>query len=357
MGKVLKIKRYKLSQLIFVLFLISFSPSLIAFAEDAPQPVEPTPVETAPAIEPVVEETPVVEEAPVVIEPVPVAEPIVEVTPVSEPAPIVDTTVVTPPLVEPEPPADTPPAEDTTIEEDKDLLDKTFSDPVVETEVVKTESFGQQDPDKIFSEEKIDVGEVVDLSKKKDELNKFDDVFSTVNIEKEIKTEKEKVEALHSCAFDDFSIEIGINEEKSTPILLKKSGPNKKFALKVGSVPEGIEIKFSTNNSDFTSGESGSPSLAQKFSALETKAVNKELIFTESVLEEKDQQFKAKKEIKIDEREVVPEEILIKSSSNLQKGSFNIPIIYAESNYEIGEENFDSNSTVETNCQFNLIVK
>ena len=345
MGKVLKIKRYKLSQLIFVLFLISFSPSLIAFAEDAPQPVEPTPVETAPAIEPVVEETPVIEEAPVVIEPVPVAEPIVEVTPVSEPAPIVDTTVVT------------PPAEDTTIEEDKDLLDKTFSDPVVETEVEQPESFGQQDPDKIFSEEKIDVGEVVDLSKKKDELNKFDDVFSTVNIEQEIKIEKKKVEALHSCAFDDFSIEIGSNEEKSTPILLKKSGPNKKFALKVGSVPEGIEIKFSTNNSDFTSGESGSPSLAQKFSALETKAVNKELIFTESVLEEKDQQFKAKKEIKIDEREVVPEEISIKSSSNLQKGSFNIPIIYAESNYEIGEENFDSNSTVETNCQFNLIVK
>ncbi len=350
MGKVLKIKRYRLTQLIFVLFLISFSPSLIASAEETAQPVESTPVETAPIIVPVVEESPVVEETPVLVEPVPVTEPIVEVTPVSEPAPIVDATVVTPP-------ADTPPSEDITIEEDKDLLDKTFSDPVVETEVEQPESFGQQDPDKIFSEEKIDVGEVVDLSKKKDELNKFDDVFSTVNIEQEIKIEKKKVEALHSCAFDDFSIEIGSNEKKSTPILLKKSGPNKKFGLKVGSVPEGIEITFSTNNRDFTSGESGSPSLAQKFSVLETKAVNKELIFTESVLEEKDQQFKAKKEIKIDEREVVPEEIMITSSSNLQKGSFNIPIIYAESNYEIGEENFDSNSTIETNCQFNLIVK
>lgn len=356
MGKALKIKKYKLSQLILVLFLISFSPSLVAFAEETAQPVESTPVETAPII------VPVVEEVPVVVEPGLVTEPIVEVTPVSEPAPIVDTTVVTPAVVEPEipeeaAPTDTPPVEETTIEDDKDLLDKTFSDPVVETEVEQPESFGQQDLDTIFSEEKIDVGEVVDLSKKKDELNKFDDVFSTVNIEEEIKIEKKKVEALHSCAFNDFSIEIGINEKKSTPILLKKSGPNKKFGLKVGSVPEGIEITFSTNNKDFTSGESGSPSLAQKFSTLETKAVNKELIFTESVLEEKDPQFKAKKEIKIDEREVVPEEIMITSSSNLQKGSFNIPIIYAESNYEIGEENFDSNSTVETNCQFNLIVK
>jgi hypothetical protein len=79
---------------------------------------------------------------------------------------------------------------------------------------------------------------------------------------------------------------------------LKKSGPNKKFALKVGSVPEGIEIN-SAQTIVFTSGK-WFTSLS-KILCLETKAVNKS-DFTESVLEEKDQQFKAKKEIKIEKR-------------------------------------------------------
>lgn len=346
MGKVLKIKKYRLRQFIPVLFLVSFYPSLTVYAEEDIPVLEVVPiVEAAPALEPeplpapIVEPEPVIESIPAV-EPTPVVEPIVE--PIVEVAPVVE---LMPVVVEPAP-VEAPAVES------KEILDQTFSNPIVE----EKESSVQQDPDTIFSDVQIDIAPAIDLSKKKDELNILDEVFANVDIKKE-EVKKEKVEALHSCAFDDFSIEIGSNEKISTPILLKKSGPNKKFGLKVGSVPEGIEITFSTNNKDFTSGESGSPSLAQKFSVLETKAVNKELIFTESVLEEKDPQFKAKKEIKIDEREVVPEEILITSSINSQKGSFNIPIIYAESNEAIGEENFDSNLTVETNCQFNLIVK
>jgi hypothetical protein len=193
----------------------------------------------------------------------------------------------------------------------------------------------------------------------------MDEVFTNADIPKEIikapeKVEppKEKVEALHSCAFDDFSIEMASSEKKSKPILLKKSGPNKKFALKVGDLPDGIEINFSTGGKDFTAGESGSISLAQKFSDLENKAANKDLIFNESVLEEKDPSSKSKEiETKIDKSDIIVEEISITSSADSQKGSFNIPIIYAESDETIGEQNFGSASTVEATCQFNLIVK
>lgn len=352
MGKAVKLTRNRFVQLIFTLFLISVSPGFVVYAED----ISPAP-EAAPAS--VVEATPVVEPAPEPVVPEAVPQPAIEPIPVPE---IVQPGVE--PVPEPSPEATPEPAIDPV---DQEILDETFTNSVTPDPTTTDPIPAPLDPDKIFSEppkEEIPAAPAPGLLTK-EEIKKLDEVFTNTDIKEEIikapeKVEppKEKVEPLHSCAFDDFSIEMGNNEKKSKPILLKKSGPNKKFALKVGDLPSGIEINFSTGGKDFTAGESGSPTLAQEFSDLENKVANKELIFNESVLEEKDPSAKSKEsEPKINKSDIVVEEISITSSGDVQKGSFNIPIIYAESEEIIGEKNIGSVSTIETTCQFNLIVK
>ena len=354
MGKAVKLTRNSLVQLIFILFLISLSSGFVVYAEE----IAPAP-EAAPA--PVVEAIPVVEPAP---EPVAVPEvvPVPEVVsqPVIEPTPEVIPVPEVTPIVTPEPVIDSA---------SQEILDETFTNPVVPNPTTTDPIPAPVDPDELFSEppkEEIPAVQVPEPgSLTKEEIKKLDEVFTNTDIKEEIvkapeKVEqpKEKIEPLHSCAFDDFSIEMGNNEKKSKPILLKKSGPNKKFGLKVGDLPEGIEINFNTGGKDFTAGESGSQALAQEFSDLENKVANKDLIFNESVLEEKDPLAKSKEiETKIDKSDIIVEEISITSSSDTQKGSFNIPIIYAESDEIIGEQNIGSASTIEATCQFNLIVK
>lgn len=373
MVKAAKLTRNRFVQLIFILFLISVSPRFVVYAEE----IAPAP-EAAPA--PAVEAMPGVEPAPVTVvvpEVVPVPEavpqPVIEtisvpeiVQPVVEPVPepVPEIAPVITPVITPEPVID--PAIDPA---DQEIFDKTFTNPVTPDPTTTNPIPGPVDPDELFSEppkEEIPAVQAPEPgSLTKEEIKKLDEVFTNTDIKEEIvkapekiEPQKEKIEPLHSCAFDDFSIEIGSNETKSKPILLKKSGPNKKFGLKVGDLPEGIEINFSTGGKDFTAGESGSQSLAQKFSDLENMAANKDLIFNESVLEEKDPLAKSKEpEQKIDKSDIIVEEISITSSSDSQKGSFNIPIIYAESDEIIGEQNIGSASTIEATCQFNLIVK
>jgi hypothetical protein len=372
MGKAVKLTRNRFVQLIFILFLISLSPGFVVYAEDlAPAPeAAPAPVvEAIPVVAPAPEPVAVPEVVPVPeAVPQPAIEPISEVVPVSEviPQPIIEPTPEVIPVPEVTPIVTPDPAINPA---DQEIFDETFTNPVPPDPTTTDPIPAPVDPDELFSEppkEEIPAVQAPEPgSLTKEEIKKLDEVFTNTDIKEEIvkapgkiEPQKEKIEPLHSCAFDDFSIEMGSNEKKSKPILLKKSGPNKKFGLKVGDLPEGIEINFSTGGKDFTAGESGSQSLAQKFSDLENKAANKELIFNESILEEKDPLAKSKEaEQKIDKSDIIVEEISITSSSDTQKGSFNIPIIYAESDEIIGEQNIGSASTIEATCQFNLIVK
>lgn len=198
--------------------------------------------------------------------------------------------------------------------------------------------------------------------------NILDKIFSTEGIKlkkpqeivkaPEIPEEpKEKPKPLHSCAFKSFNVEIKDGQIITMPILLKKSASNKHYALKVGSLPEGITIEFSSNKTKFAAGEKSESRVARKFDDLHDKAVKKELVFEESTLEVKDKNIKSKEDTeKIDDREVVVEELSITSIVHRQEGSFNIPIIYGESDKNIDKSSFESDEVITTTCQFNLIV-
>jgi|GEM_PF-2467708 len=303
-----------------------------------------------------------------------------EVTPEAVPTPpptepVIDTNITTPSTT----PTDTSssvPAEQQT----KENFDKTFTDPVapVDPAIPPASPDNQiiQDPNTIFSEVNIENKAPNTTNSTTDEnTKKFDEIFTTTDLkttpqidlslikdEQQINKQDEEItkkpEPLQSCAFDNFSIEMNKNEKKVIPLLLKKSDPNKKFGLMVGKLPDGVKVKFTSNNDDCSMGDTGSPALEQKFSDLENKAANKELIFKDSVLEEKDPTLKSKeKDPKIDKRDMISEEISVEVSGDSQEGSFNIPIIYGESDTDISKAELAAESISTTSCQFNLIIK
>lgn len=316
--------RNSLVRILSLFFLFSFSQSLIVFAEGE---------ETAPVVE---------ETAPVVEETAPEVEEIIESD------------------------------DDLSLDEVlKDILDETFTNP--EDNALELDEITESEPvdfEKIFEDTPSQIPNSITI----EDIEKFDDVFSNVDLSlhkdesingapqidpaRIAKEEKYEAEPLHACAFDNFSIEIFANQTKTIPILLKKSGPNKKFALDVGKVPSGIEIKFSSSNDHFTAVERGQSAMSQKLNDLKNKTVNKELIFKDSVLKEKTPEFKKKeKEEKLNTREIIIDEVTVISSNDVQIGSFNIPILYSESDQQLEESNFKSDLATTTNCQFNLIVK
>lgn len=380
MQKALIKGNHRLSLVIMGVFFISFSHGFVVFAEESAPVVEAAPIVEA---APVVEEVQVVESAP-----------IVEEVQIVESAPIVEEVDVVEEQTELEKVLDETfknniVGKDDEANLDEKVLDEIFSEPIVKVketveEPVQDEKWfngifsnlmtDEKDKentdalDNIFSNENLPANKPDQSAEEMspEALKKYDQLFSEIAIiEKppeipEVKVEKSKIKPLHSCAFDNFNVEIYGSGQKSIPIMLKKSAPNKKFGLKVGDLPEGVTVKFISNDNDFISGEKSSKNISTKMEVLKDKAVNKEIIFKESVIEKQnlDVAKKAKeKEPKIDSREVIVEEFSIKSSADAQKGSFNIPIIYLESDEVIEKNTNESNSVIGTNCQFNLVIK
>jgi hypothetical protein len=122
--------------------------------------------------------------------------------------------------------------------------------------------------------------------------------------------------ALHSCSFESFEVQALEGETKIFQVSLKKSSAEKFFSLKVGDLPSGVEVSFLTDeNEDGVLSGTGENS------------------------------------------DTVIADVRVNVSVGAQKGSFNVPIFYLESDNYISGDILAGGNVSGTICQFNLITK